>query len=181
VTGEPAGARRNRPGAAVVSLCIVALGIFVLVEAITGADNPGYAAVGPGGFPGVVGFALIVTGFCLLLQAVRGQWDVVWFEHAPSDLLSPGVSAGTSAAPFINVVLVAAGLVLDVILMPPLGFIVASTVLFTLVATAFGRRRFIVDAAIGLVFAGIIFVAFVHGLGLHLPAGSLWEGLPWRS
>ena len=77
--------------------------------------------------------------------------------------------------------LVAAALVLDVVLMPPLGFVVASAVLFACVAAAFGSRRFVLDAALGLAFAGAIYVVFVHGLGLHLPAGSVWESLPWRS
>jgi putative tricarboxylic transport membrane protein len=65
--------------------------------------------------------------------------------------------------------------------MAPLGFIVASAVLFTLVSVAFGSPRFALNAAFALVFAGAIYLAFVYGLGLHLPAGSVWGSLPWRS
>jgi putative tricarboxylic transport membrane protein len=78
------------------------------------------------------------------------------------------------------VALVAGALALNVLLFAPLGFIMASAVLFTFVAAAFGSRRFIVDAAIGLAFAATIYVIFVHGLGLSLPSGDLWEGVLWR-
>lgn len=63
--------------------------------------------------------------------------------------------------------------------MPPLGFVAASAGMFTLVAAAFGSRRFLRDAALGLVFATVIYLVFVHGLGLHLPVGGLWENIPW--
>jgi putative tricarboxylic transport membrane protein len=63
--------------------------------------------------------------------------------------------------------------------MPPLGFIIASALMFMLVARAFGSRRIVVDAALGLAFAGTIDVVFVHGLGLYLPPGSVWENPPW--
>jgi putative tricarboxylic transport membrane protein len=65
-------------------------------------------------------------------------------------------------------------------LFAPLGFIAASAVLFTCVSAAFGSRRFVLDAAIGIAFAAAIYSIFVHGLGLHLPAGDLWEGVLWR-
>ena len=86
---------------------------------------------------------------------------------------------GPSSAPLRNVLLVAAALTLNVLLFAPLGFIAASAVLFTCVSAAFGSRRFVLDAIIGIAFAAAIYVIFVHGLGLSLPAGDLW-GMLWK-
>ena len=53
------------------------------------------------------------------------------------------------------------------------GFVVASTMLFSSVAIAFGSKRMTRDAAIGLMVSGAVFVVFTRGLGLHLPEGVL--------
>jgi putative tricarboxylic transport membrane protein len=186
----------------ILALAIVAAGVFVMFEAVTGPGNPGYAEVGPGVIPGVIGGVLSLAGLALLQQAMRGQWRVVWFER---DIVSeaPDTSSAHSresgnpeslalgprlrgderiiSTPFRNVLLVATALILDVVLLAPLGFIVASAVLFALVAAAFGSRRIVLDAALGLAFSGAIYFVFVHGLGLSLPVGSVWGSLPWTS
>jgi putative tricarboxylic transport membrane protein len=164
---EPAGARLNASAVA-MALAVMALGAFVAFDTFTSLTGPGYAEVGPGVFPLIVGAALLLAGLGLLLESLRGQWRVAWVER------------DASAAPLRNVLLVAAALTLNVLLFAPLGFIVASAVLFTCVSAAFGSRRFVLDAAIGIGFAAAIYVIFVHGLGLQLPAGDLWEGLVWR-
>jgi putative tricarboxylic transport membrane protein len=156
-----------------LALSVAALGIYVAYEGATGADNPGYAEVGPGAFPAAVGIALVIAGLLLLAQGVRGQWRVLWIERdAQAD-------NRFFPAPLRNVLLVAAALVFDVILMPSLGFVAASAAMFALVAAAFGSRRFILDAALGLTFGTAIHLVFVHGLGLHLPVGTIWEGILW--
>jgi putative tricarboxylic transport membrane protein len=164
---EVAGARRNASAVA-MALTVMALGVFVAFDTFTNLAGPSYAEVGPGVFPLIVGAALLLAGLSLLIQSLRGQWRVSWVER------------DASAAPLRNVVLVAAALVLNVLLFVPIGFIAASTVLFTCVSAAFGSRRFVRDAVIGIAFAATIYAIFVHGLGLSLPAGSLWEGVPWR-
>ena len=75
--------------------------------------------------------------------------------------------------------LVAAALTLNVVLFAPLGFIAASAVLFACVSAALGSRRFILDVVIGVGLAAAIYFVFTKGLGLQLPAGDLWESLPW--
>jgi putative tricarboxylic transport membrane protein len=170
-SGVPAPARHSSSAAA-MALAVMVLGAFVVFDTATGLTGPGYAQVGPVVFPVIVGAALLLAGLGLLLQSMRGRWRVSWVERDPS--------AMTSATPLRNVLLVAAALTLNVMLFAPLGFIVASAVLFICVAAAFGSRRFLLDAAIGIAFAAAIYFVFVHGLGLHLPAGSLWEGVLWR-
>ena len=182
---DASGPRRST-SALFLALAIVAAGAFVVFEAVTGPGNPGYAEVGPGVIPGIIGAALALAGLLLLLQSLRGEWRVVWFEHSalssrPSEARAGMTTRTDTGSPPVNVLLVTAALILDVVLLAPLGFAVASAVLFALVAAAFGSRRFVLDAVLGLAFGGAIYLIFVHGLGLSLPPGSVWGGLPWMS
>lgn len=169
---EPAGARRSASAVA-MALAVMALGVFVAFDAVTGLTGPGYAQVGPGVFPVIVGAALLLAGLGLLVQGLRGRWRVVWMERDAS-------ASPSSSAPLRHVLLVAAALALNVILFAPLGFVAASAVLFACVSAAFGSRHFVVDAALGIAFGAAIYLVFVYGLALHLPAGGLWEGMLWR-
>lgn len=170
---EASGSGKIRGASAVaMALAVIALGAFVVFDTATGLTGPGYAQVGPGVFPVIVGVALVLAGLALLVQSLRGYWRVVWVER--------DASPGATATPLRNVLLVAAALMLNVLLFAPLGFIAASAVLFVFVSLAFGSRRFVPNALIGLAFAAAIYVIFVHGLGLHLPAGDLWEGVLWK-
>jgi putative tricarboxylic transport membrane protein len=158
---------RGKTSAVVMALAVMALGGFVAYDSLTGLTGPGYAEVGPGVFPVIVGIALLLAGGGLLVPAVRGQWRVNWMDPAPS--------TGSGC----NLMLVAAALALNVMLFAPLGFIPASAVLFACVSAALGSRRFILDVVIGIGLAAAIYFVFTKGLGLQLPAGDLWESLPW--
>jgi putative tricarboxylic transport membrane protein len=59
------------------------------------------------------------------------------------------------------------------LLMRPAGFVIASAVLFVAVTYAFGSRRPVLNAAVGLALCAATYVAFTFGLGLGLPAGVL--------
>ena len=70
----------------------------------------------------------------------------------------------------------ALGLVLFVALLNLAGFIAAGTVLFACTASAFGSRRVLRDALVGLTLCATVYVAFTHGLGVPLPPGTLISG-----
>jgi putative tricarboxylic transport membrane protein len=53
------------------------------------------------------------------------------------------------------------------------GFILATTCLFALTATAFGRRAFLADLAIGFALSLVAYLMFDKLLSLSLPAGPL--------
>lgn len=170
---DVAGHSKGRSASAMaMAFAVTALGAFVVFDTATGRAGPSYAEVGPGVFPLIVGTALLLAGPALLLEGLRGTWRVAWVERDPTNR--------ASSSPLRNVLLVAAALILNVLLFAPLGFIPASAVLFACVSTAFGSRRFLLDAVIGIAFSAAIYVIFVYGLGLHLPAGELWEGASWR-
>lgn len=153
--------RSLRIGEAVLSGGVLALGLFVAVETALIEVAPSNAAVGPRLFPFLVATGLIVVGLALLREAFFGHiahergWELDWRA----------------------VLLVSAGLVLQMLLLESLGWIVAATLLFVAATLAFGSRRLLLDAAIGVVLTGFAFVLFNYGLGLTLPTGTVIEQL----
>jgi putative tricarboxylic transport membrane protein len=166
-------ATRGKTSALVMALAVMALGAFVAYDSVTGLTGPGYAQVGPGVFPVIVGIGLLLAGGGLLASAIRGPWRVTWFDRPPSAGSRPGTAS------LRGLMLVAAALTLNIVLFAPLGFIAASAVLFACVSAALGSKRFILDVVIGVGLAATIYVVFTKGLGLQLPAGDLWKSIPW--
>ena len=68
---------------------------------------------------------------------------------------------------------VGAGLLAFLVLLEPVGFIVAASVMFAMVASAFGGRP--KASFVGVLFAAAVYVAFTRGLDLALPPGALWS------
>jgi putative tricarboxylic transport membrane protein len=79
------------------------------------------------------------------------------------------IRTGTPNKPLV---IVAIGLVAFVLLLEPLGFVVAASVLFFAAARALGGRW--TSAAVGLAFAALVYMTFTRGLDLALPAGAAW-------
>jgi hypothetical protein len=70
------------------------------------------------------------------------------------------------------VVGVVVGLVSFVALLNAAGFVAAGTVLFACTGAAFGSRRWLRDALVGLALCAIVYVTFTRGLGVPLPPGA---------
>ena len=150
-------ARGLRLGEAVLAVFVLGLGLFVAVETALLRTGPGYAAIGPKLFPWLVAAGLLVVGAALLYEARAGA--VAHPAGFDLDLPPP--------------LLFSAGLVLEMLLMRPAGFVLAKTVLFVAVTRAMGSRRLVLDLAVGFVLCLAAYVAFRWGLGLILPAGVL--------
>lgn len=153
--------RSLRVGEMVLGGLVLALGLFIAVETAMFDVAPSQAAVGPRLFPSLVAAGLLVVGGLLLRQALAGR-----IAHE-----------GGLALDWLGVALVSAGLVVQFLLVEWVGWIPATTLLFVAAARAFGSRRTLADAAMGLALAGLSFVIFSYGLDLSLPTGELWEGL----
>ena len=152
-----ATSRELRLGEAALAAFVLLLGVFVAVETAMLRTGPGYSAIGPKLFPSLVAAGLLLVGLALLYEARAGAVaQPMGFELD----LPPAL-------------LVTAGLVLQMLLMRPAGFVIASAVLFVAVTYAFGSRRLALNAAVGLVLCAATYVAFTFGLGLGLPAGVL--------
>jgi putative tricarboxylic transport membrane protein len=135
----------------------VVLGALLLLGTTAIAVAPSYSRVGPRVFPFAIAGGLMLLGLLYTIESWKG---------AQTPLDEHDVSIWPIA-------MISAGIVADALLLERLGFILSSTILFMVVAVAFGSRRYLRDAATGLALASLAYVTFVYGLGLRLPAGIL--------
>jgi putative tricarboxylic transport membrane protein len=145
-------------GAGVVAAAAVALWQASLVPV-----SPLYSKVGPTVFPYLGAAMLGVLGILLVWQGLRGGWQPQDEKDVPLDWRALGV--------------VGAGLLANVVLIKPLGFTLASMVMFTLIAWGFGSRRPWIDAPIGLVLALAAYFGFAGGLGVNIGKGPFEAAL----
>jgi putative tricarboxylic transport membrane protein len=154
-------------GQVAVSVGYLAIGAGILWGSFSLATGGGYAQVGPGVVPRIVGIILLVVGALLAREALTGGFrgvDEAAEAKQPMDWKSfAWVTGGIFAYGF---------------LVQPIGFVIASVVLFMMVARSFGSRRWLLNAIVGLLLAAFIFAVFTYGLGLMLPPGILQRFLP---
>jgi len=146
-------------GELLISLGLIALGTFVIWETRTIAETQGYAQIGPRLFPYIIGCGLTLCGAVLAWHAVAGGW-----RHVPLD-------EAHDAPDWMAFAIISIGVILHMVIIGWAGFIIASTVLFVLVARGFGSRRLVRDALIAVVLATVVFFIFTLALGLSLPKG----------
>ena len=138
-----------------LGFALVLLGISILAGTLSITVTPAYSRVGPRAIPFAVAAGLIVLGLLYALESWKGT-------QTPAE---------DQAVNLWPIVLISGGIILDALLMPSLGFILSSTVLFVLVAAGLGSRRYLRDGLVGLALSAVAYVTFVYGLGLRLPAG----------
>jgi putative tricarboxylic transport membrane protein len=141
---------------------VLAIGALILGGSFYLPTGGGYAQVGPGVVPRIVSIGLIALGIVLLREAFTGGFRGV-DEEAEAKLPMDWVAFAW----------VSAGIIGYGLLVERAGFVIASTLLFALVARGFNSRRWLSNAVMGLVLAIIVFAIFNYGLGLTLPAGVL--------
>lgn len=168
---KPRPDNRTGQGTVLLGAAFAALGAFVLFEALAGPATSSYARVGPSFFPALVGGATVLVGLCLVLQAIRGRWSMMLADDAADGdaVLRKDLPA------FARIALVVAGLAANVLLMQPLGFIIASATMYVCATRAFGSRALVRNALIGLTFAALIHGVFRYVLGIGLPSGWMWD------
>jgi putative tricarboxylic transport membrane protein len=148
------------PGELLLSIGLVLLGAFIVFETGGIAEKQGYAQIGPRLFPYVIGAGLTLCGAVLAWHALSGGW-----RNVPLD------QEGHDAPDWIAFAIVSAGIVLHMAIIGWAGFIIASTLLFVLIARAFGSRRLARDVVVALLLTIAVFLVFTQGLGLSLPKG----------
>jgi putative tricarboxylic transport membrane protein len=145
-----------------VAAGVTVIGALVLWGSFYLPTGGGYAQVGPGVVPRIVGTLTLFLGALLLREAFTGGFRGVDEEaeiHLPMDWIAfAWVSGG----------IIGYGLLIELA-----GFILASTVLFVLVARGFSSRRWLLNAVTGVILAVLVYAIFNYGLGLTLPAGVL--------
>jgi len=155
MTGMPGTGRRPDGAAFIIAVLLGSLGALLVREGGLFPDRAGYAGVGPGGMPFLVGWVLMGLALWTAVDALRGT----------SEAREP-IQIGP-------VLWILGGLALQIALLKPAGFMVASGLLFACTAFAFGRRNLLVTVPIGLVFALGVYGVFDAVLQLNLPGGPL--------
>lgn len=148
---------RRRPDVAALvigaGLAVLALVIFIQTNAMPVAGQ--YTKVGPTTAPYVI-------SACLALLSI-GHFVTAFRHGLPPREADRGV-------PMLWVI---GGLVLQMICLKPLGFSIATGLLFAFAARGFGRGPLWLTIPIGIVLSLAIWLVFAGLLKLSLPAGPL--------
>jgi putative tricarboxylic transport membrane protein len=150
---DPATGRRPHGAAFIIAAILAGLGALLIWQGAAIPDKGGYAGVSSGHAP-------IFVGACLWLLALAHVWKGLSHGEMPVPRQQP-----------VPVLFIIAGLALQLILLHPLGFSIASGLLFACTAAAFGKRNFAVSLPVGIAFAMAVYGVFDQLLKLNLPAG----------
>ena len=121
--------------------------------------SPMYAKVGPTIFPYITVAGLALLAIFLIVQALRGGWQPDEEKEVALDWRAFGF--------------VVVGLVANAVLIHPLGFTAASTIMFVLITHGFGSKQPLRDAAIGFLLALASYFGFAKALGVNIGAGLI--------
>jgi putative tricarboxylic transport membrane protein len=153
-------AYKNKPhGEILVASGAILLALVVLWQTWLIPDSPLYAKVGPTVVPVIAGVGLLAFSGALMWSALTGGWQPQEEREVTPDRTALGW--------------IGAGLVLNVMTIGALGFTVASILLFTCVARAFGSRQTLRDALIGAIFALVAYLGFARTLGINIGSGVI--------
>lgn len=152
------GAATRLPiGETLIAVGVLALAALVLWQTLTIPVSPLYARVGPTVIPMLTAVGLAGCGIALLVQALRGGWQEDEEKETTPDKRA--------------LLLLGAGLLANMALIGTAGFTIASTILFTLTARAFGSLNIVRDAATGFALAIVAYLGFARALGINIGAG----------
>lgn len=172
---DPTPARTRNYGELALSVLLLLLGVYLVVGgsqiAVPGSSN----TVGPRFFPYLVGGATILVGGALAVRVLRGDRGP---EEEGEDV-DPTARTSWSAVVILGVAFLAHALLINVI-----GWPLAVTLMFGVVAWTLGPRhgtsRFALAGLVrpllvGAVASVLIWLVFVKALGVVLPGGILLE------
>ena len=149
-------------------LFAAAVGVFFYAYSFDIRQPPSLSTLsGPRIFPQMTGLALAALG---LLFAVNETLNPTAFPEeerpGPFDYKAFGLTLGS--------------LVLFILLLPRLGFIIAETAMFGIVAMAFGARRPLQAFGAALIVAPTVYHACTQCPPLRLPVGDVFRNEPLR-
>jgi Tripartite tricarboxylate transporter TctB family len=152
---------RLRPavGETIIGAGVLTLATVMFWQTMSIPVSPIYAKVGPTVVPIITAVCLGMLGILLLIDAWQGGWQPVEEKEVTPDRAA--------------LLWIIAGLVLNVVLIVPAGFTIASVILFVCVARGFGSKAILRDALIGAAFAFIAYFGFAKTLGINIGSGPI--------
>lgn len=153
----PSGARPKAGYA--IGLGLIVLAAVIAYDAANMQVPPHYAAYGPQIFPYISVVALLGCAAFFLWQTATGR--------------AAAVHADTDRPEWMGIVAISVGLLAQVLLLEPLGFVISAAFLFYAVAWGFNSRRYARDAIVAIVLSLATYLVFTRLLNLQLPPGIL--------
>lgn len=145
--------RRPDGAAFIIAAGLAALGALLVWQGRGIPDKGGYAGIGSGDTPVFIGLGLIGLAVAHVIMGWRHEAAV-----RPRQEIGP-------------VIWIVLGLTLQLLLLKPLGFSIATALLFSCTASGLGQRNLIVTLPIGMAITLTIYGIFDRLLQLNLPAG----------
>jgi putative tricarboxylic transport membrane protein len=170
--GQPAPPDRAGPGRdngeLAMAVVLALLGLYLVLDAgnitIPGSSN----TVGPRFFPYAVGALTVLTGLALAFRVLRG-------DRGPADEsedVDPEAGTSWRAVGVIAVAFLAHALLINVI-----GWPLAVTLMFAVVASALGAVGIVRPLLAGGITSVVVWIVFVKALNVALPGGTVLEFL----
>jgi putative tricarboxylic transport membrane protein len=168
---EPESGAQTAPqlsflGPRIFAVAILAFGLFVLYGTFQISNKQGFSPDGPRFFPLIVAVGLLVFGTLFLLSTTLRRDRYLGEKAAAEEATTDWPTTG----------MVAAILVVYAFLLNPLGYIIATALLFPAVSYVLGsrgRRKVLRNLAIGIALGVLVFFSFTELLGVRLPDGIL--------
>lgn len=141
-----------------------AAGLFIFIFGLFAAfgasviPTSSWAVVGPSLFPWLVSALILICGVLLVVQGLLGGWQGEE-EQEPIQTF--------------QLLWVGGGLIANLVLIDDAGFIIASTVMFAMIASGFGSRNWPRDLGIGFAVAIIAYIGFDRLLGYKIGSGLI--------
>ena len=157
-------ARSTRVGETIFAGLTIALGVFTLTGVFT-IHVPVGGRVGPTAFPVFVAALLLLAGVAVLVGVLRGKLGT------PDDAEDTDRDARTD---WLTVGKLVAALLAHLLLIELIGWALAGTVLFGVVAWVLGAKRWWLGFVIGFALSFAVQIVFGELLGLSLPLGPLF-------
>lgn len=151
---SPAERRPDR-AALVIAAGLVLASLVMAWSTSRMGGAAGYARIGPTTFPYLIAAGLFLLAVWTVAESWRGEFP----EREPQNL-----------PPVLWIV---GGLVVQMLLLKPAGFSIATGLLFAAAARGFGRGPLWMTAPLGIVLSLGIWLTFARGLKLSLPGGPL--------
>jgi len=134
-------------------------------------------AIGPEAYPGLLALLIIALALLLAVRAARGGTSRTAPEIAGTDELDDAVFA--SGAPNRRGVVLTLGLLcLYTLLLPPVGYLLATPPALVGLMLLTGERRWLLMIIGAVLLTAVLYLFFRYGMNLVLPEGLLGERLP---
>jgi putative tricarboxylic transport membrane protein len=153
--------RQSWVGPRLAGLVLLAGSVAILIAVTTISGRGGYGTSGPRFVPLIVAIGLIALSALFLVRT--------WVR--PDAALAERSAEEDDATHWATPGLIMAALLVYAFVLEPVGYPVATALVFFVVARLLGSRAVVRDAVAGLVLGFGLFTAFTQFLGVSLPGG----------